>query len=298
LKNKKKNFAIVNGVSTNKNEIAIVENLIEGDYTFILKIWTNASSTHYSQSSMQVLVHSSGINSTIEIYENNLLKLDLNLNPFKFLDIEKVNLLTNIQLVLKKHLRLKEDNDPKIMVLNQEILKKYSKSGISIEFYVLNEINNEVIDSGLVMKILYKLLFKSDENFLKLNEQNTKNSNDLLIFDYFFHNQLVYDLKQMKCLNNCSDHGYCDPFTYMCVCDRYWFFNIYKFYSFNYNDETYGNNCGNLFFCFEQKLTFVYYYFYLRMESYICFFGVFIDFIHYNIIYLFVFKVLLLYKEI
>ena len=235
------------------NEIAIFENLIDGDYTFVLKVWTNASSNHsnhYSQSSMQVLVHSSDVNSTTpEIYKNSLLKLDLNLNPLKFLDVEKLSLLTNIQLILKQNLKQKQDINPKIIVINQEILKKYSKSGISIEFYVLNEINHQVIDSSLVMKILYKLAFKSGGKFLKLNEQisGIENSNDLLIFDNLFHNQLVYDLKQMKCLNNCSEHGYCDQFTYVCVCDRYWFFNIYKYYFSNYDDETYGNNCGKYY---------------------------------------------------
>ena len=216
----------------NSSKIAIVDNLIEGDYTFILKIWTSNSSNYDSQSTTQVLVrrNQKPLNNDLNIFDNRL-KLDLNTNPLKFLEIERTSLITRIQLILKQSLLIK---NPKMIILKQEILKKYQKSGISIEFYVIDEYNNKVVDSGLIMRLLSKLI--KSKNIFNFN----KISSDLTVFD----NQYVFDIIQTKCLNNCSDHGYCDTFTFKCVCDRYWMMNIYKYYLANTFDETYGNNCG------------------------------------------------------
>jgi hypothetical protein len=191
---------------------------------------------------MQVFVRRNNNNNNNSQISENRLRLDLNINPLKFIENEKSNLITRIQLILQQPPFIKS---PKIIILNQEVFKLYPKSGISFEFYVIDEQNNDkIVDGSLVMKLLFKLL-KSNK-FLKISaiSNSATDSNDLVVFDNILHDDYVYDLRQMKCMNNCSSHGYCDYITYKCVCDRYWMFNLYKFYLPNNFDETYGNNCG------------------------------------------------------
>lgn len=178
------------------------------------------------------------------------------MDPLKFLEIEKLNLINKLQLYLQQPLD-SGIKKPKVVITNTDVLEVNAKSGVSIEFYVVEEQYGKqiVVNSSVVMALLYKLLkidkvlhFDSISN-APLSTPNLNNNpsryylNAKNFINVNFDNYVV-DLRQMKCLFNCSDHGYCDMVTYKCVCDTYWIFNLHKYYFLKDSDVTYGNNCG------------------------------------------------------
>ena len=239
-------FIEIDGKSTSHNQMACIEGLVEGEYVFIVKVWTTSNKT-YSSGSVKVTVHQTNLNDINKItnnrYDNsislltnqefdNRIRLILNTNPLKFSELEKDNLINKLELILQQPPLIVH---PQIHITSIDLSYKYDKSGVFLEFYVTDESTKrdrktieiqqttKVVDGDIVMRLLHKAIIEnSSKHFLQVN---------------------VKEIKQMKCFKNCSNHGYCDQLTYKCVCDPYWMPNLYKYYLLRDLDQTYGNNC-------------------------------------------------------
>ncbi|XP_022234945.1 dyslexia-associated protein KIAA0319-like [Limulus polyphemus] len=51
-----------------------------------------------------------------------------------------------------------------------------------------------------------------------------------LLTDSSLLNLDILSLDTVVCQNECSNHGSCDPYTKLCVCEAFWMQNIFKFY--------------------------------------------------------------------
>lgn len=212
-------FAHINGNSSSDSTIAYVTNLIEGEYTFILRVWTAKSGEQYLQDTVQVFVHREAPSND---YQWNLVRLNLNTNPRHFTELEKYNLVNKLEIILQQPSII---NHPKVNLVNIAVDAKARKSSVSVDFYV--EDMGRLVDSGDVLRILRRSLIAASQShatyYLKLN---------------------THDLVQLRCVNNCSNHGYCDRVTYQCVCEELWMPNLYKYFFLVDSDVTNGNNCG------------------------------------------------------
>ncbi len=213
----------INGISSNSSPIALVENLIEGNYTFTLKVWTSASKTAYGANTVKV--HVDGTSPDMLKYSNRV-RMNINANPFKFVELEEHNFLSKLELLLQKpNLSL---GHPKITITNvEQSVDGRDKSTVAIEFYVMNMNENgsySVVQSATVMSLLYKLKYDYNRQYLDFN---------------------VNSILPMQCNSTtCSAHGQCDPITFKCVCKQFWMQNLYKLYFSYESDPSFGNNCG------------------------------------------------------
>jgi hypothetical protein len=245
-------------LSSDEQPIAYVENLIEGDYTFILNIWTSktvgeVNEEDFSQDTVKIFVRRSHSLSTESIPQksnktvndndfdddyklDNRLRIHLDENPLKFTELAKRNLISSLEILFKmKPLSLVKpkivltkidqttDYDKQLLLFN--FAPAQAKTNLFIEFYLLSGNSTRAISSDAIM------------NFLQTTKSTEKKLSSLFQVN-------VKRVEQLKCFSNCSNHGYCDRFTYKCVCDRYWMFNFYNYYFNNQNDLTNGNNCG------------------------------------------------------
>jgi len=211
-------FMQLKGNSSSDSPVAYITKLIEGEYTFILRVWTVKSGEQFLQDTVQVFVHREAPSGD---YQFNLLRLNLNTNPRHFTELEKLNLVNKLEVILHQPSII---NHPKVRLVNVGVDARARKSGVAVDFYV--EDMGRLVDSDDVLRILRRSLLAGSQPraayFLKLN---------------------THDLMQLRCANNCSNHGYCDQVTYECVCEELWMPNLYKYLFLVDTDITNGNNC-------------------------------------------------------
>ena len=254
------------------------ENLETGIYRFLLQVWTNAGD--FSQDTVHVQVHSSidekpfskeesnSFANEIDL-QNNLVQIELDIDPSSFTERKKQSFLRNLQEYIQQpEFKLKQ---PTLIVVSSKISTKLKKSNVLIEFLV---VENSVLDSNATLITSLANDFALNEkqklvktsNLIKTLRSKRENPSILSLFllpltnnetpsssyeslDFLGIN--VLDIVQPTCNSqkytrgyNCSSHGKCDKFSHKCICDNYWMPNLYMYYVENKSDLTNGSNCG------------------------------------------------------
>lgn len=153
-------------VDTNEGPVVVYEQMVEGVYKFLLRVFTN--SKEYSQSTVHVYVHStlnsnrtsssskSSISSSKyrqerELNENVIL-IELDVAPSMFTEYLKEHFLEKFQQMLDEHRKQFRLTKPRVILLNTRIvapLDYSTKSSVVLELIVTDIVQGESSSSSL-----------------------------------------------------------------------------------------------------------------------------------------------------
>jgi hypothetical protein len=162
-------------VNTNEAPVVMYEHLVEGVYTFLLRVWTNTD--EMSQDTVHVYVHSSSVpesnqanmNQSSEL-SDNIVQIELDIEPKMFTELVKQEFLNKLQMfLLHAELNLKR---PKINVVNTRISTKEEKSTVILDLLIVDQANDlpskEIIDEmGIYSK---SQIYNQNQVFVSANE--------------------------------------------------------------------------------------------------------------------------------
>jgi hypothetical protein len=221
------NFA----ASSESSSVAVYENLQVGFYRFLLQIWTNANS--FSQDTVHVYMHSLIDANKSQDLAQNLVKVQLDIDPMSFDEIKKRAFLGQLESVIQqKEFKLES---PKLRHISTKVLTKSRQtSRVSIEFVAAE------------YKSVDKVLGSSESKLVKSSYLIPLLRGSQLVLGGIS----IIDISQATCNTerfsrgfNCSFHGKCDAYSHECICDKYWMPNFYMYYFDKQHDLTNGNNC-------------------------------------------------------
>ncbi|XP_045714413.1 dyslexia-associated protein KIAA0319-like protein homolog isoform X1 [Phyllostomus hastatus] len=168
--------------------ILFLSNLVEGTYTFHLKV-TDAKG------------ESSTDRTTVEVKpdprKNNLVEVILDVNVSQLTERLKGMFIRQIGVLLGVL-----DSD----IIVQKI-QPYTEQSTKMVFFVQNEPPHQIL--------------KGYEVAAMLKNELRKQKADFLVFR-------ALEIYTVTCQLNCSDHGHCDSFTKRCICDPFWMENFIK----------------------------------------------------------------------
>ncbi len=189
-------------VNTNEAPIVMYEHLIEGVYTFLLRVWTNTN--EMSQDTVHVYVHSSSVsqdgrantNQSSEL-SDNIVQIELDIEPKIFTESVKQEFLNKLQMfLLQAELNLKR---PTVNVINTRISTKEEKSTVILDLLIVDRASDlsskETIDE---MSIYSKsqvynqnqILVSTNENVVRSDQVITllkKKNNFRAYLDFVIH---------------------------------------------------------------------------------------------------------------
>jgi hypothetical protein len=157
---------------TNEAPVVYYENLIEGTYTFILRIWTNTNELSQdtvqvhvhgtpqlsAHSSSQMIVSHSGSSFLVPFDKQNLaenlVQIELDIQPNNFNEFLKKQFLRKLEILLKQYEMFKLQN-PRVFLINTKVFfNTYtSKSTVILEVIITdskqvnmneNELDDEI----------------------------------------------------------------------------------------------------------------------------------------------------------
>lgn len=163
-------------VNTNEAPVVMYEHLVEGVYTFWLRVWTNTN--EMSQNTVHVYVHSSSVPQSNQVNMNqsselsdNIVQIELDIEPKKFTESVKQEFLNKLQMFLLQaaELNLKR---PKIIEINTRISTKEEKSTVILDLLIVNQTSDlsskETLDE---MSIYAKSqVYNQNQVFVTANE--------------------------------------------------------------------------------------------------------------------------------
>jgi hypothetical protein len=146
----------------------VYEQLVEGVYRFILKIWSN--SNEFSQDVVHVYVHShlnssKSINSDTTDHKNhrelvnkefineNIVQIEVDIEPKFFTESVKNSFLNKLQILLQQS----ELKNPKLLLVNSKVSFKSAKSRVILEVIVCEDSSSQHNDDTFDYEYLIKL---------------------------------------------------------------------------------------------------------------------------------------------
>uniref|UniRef100_A0A8C3W799 KIAA0319 like n=1 Tax=Catagonus wagneri TaxID=51154 RepID=A0A8C3W799_9CETA len=168
--------------------ILFLSNLVEGTYTFHLKVTDAKGESDTDRTTVEVKP---------DPRKNNLVEIILDVNVSQLTERLKGMFIRQIGVLLG--------------VLDSDIvvqkIQPYTEQSTKMVFFVQNEPPH--------------LIFKGHEVAAMLKSELQKQKADFLIFK-------ALEVNTVTCQLNCSDHGHCDSFTKRCICDPFWMENFIK----------------------------------------------------------------------
>ncbi|KAL7980534.1 hypothetical protein Chor_001688 [Crotalus horridus] len=197
--------------NSDHHPILFLSNLVEGTYTFHLKVTDAKGESAVDRATVEVkpeqvyiptspvhVTHSSTYFSTLpDPRKNNLVEMILDVNVSHLTERQKGMFIRQIGVLLG--------------VLDSDItvqkIQAYTEKSTKLVFYVRNQPPRQV--------------FKGRDVAWTLKSELRKQQSDFLIFR-------ALEINTVTCQLNCSDHGLCDSFTKRCICDPFWMENFIK----------------------------------------------------------------------
>lgn len=168
--------------------ILFLSNLVEGTYTFHLKVTDAKGESDTDRTTVEVKP---------DPRKNNLVEIILDVNVSQLTERLKGMFIRQIGVLLGVL-----DSD----IIVQKI-QPYTEQSTKMVFFVQNEPPHQI--------------FKGREVAAMLKSKLRKQKTDFLIFG-------ALEISTVTCQLNCSDHGHCDSFTKRCICDPFWMENFIK----------------------------------------------------------------------
>ncbi|XP_052571840.1 dyslexia-associated protein KIAA0319-like protein homolog [Peromyscus californicus insignis] len=168
--------------------VLFLSNLVEGTYTFHLKVTDAKGESDTDRSTVEVKP---------DPRKSNLVEIILDVNVSQLTERLKGMFIRQIGVLLGVL-----DSD----IIVQKI-QPYTEQSTKMLFFVQNEPPHQ--------------LFKGHEVAAMLKSELRKQKADFLIFR-------ALEINTVTCQLNCSDHGHCDSFTKRCICDPFWMENFIK----------------------------------------------------------------------
>uniref|UniRef100_A0A2K5XZD2 KIAA0319 like n=1 Tax=Mandrillus leucophaeus TaxID=9568 RepID=A0A2K5XZD2_MANLE len=168
--------------------ILFLSNLVEGTYTFHLKVTDAKGESDTDRTTVEVKP---------DPRKNNLVEIILDINVSQLTERLKGMFIRQIGVLLGVL-----DSD----IIVQKI-QPYTEQSTKMVFFVQNEPPHQI--------------FKGHEVAAMLKSELRKQKADFLIFR-------ALEINTVTCQLNCSDHGHCDSFTKRCICDPFWMENFIK----------------------------------------------------------------------
>ncbi|XP_054993469.1 dyslexia-associated protein KIAA0319-like protein homolog isoform X2 [Sorex araneus] len=168
--------------------ILFLSNLVEGTYTFHLKVTDAKGESDTDRTTVEVKP---------DPRKNNLVEIILDVNVSQLTERLKGMFIRQIGVLLGVL-----DSD----IIVQKI-QPYTEQSTKMVFFVQNEPPHQI--------------FKGHEVAAMLKSELRKQKADFLIFG-------ALEINTVTCQLNCSDHGHCDSFTKRCICDPFWMENFIK----------------------------------------------------------------------
>ncbi|XP_058409632.1 dyslexia-associated protein KIAA0319-like protein homolog isoform X3 [Diceros bicornis minor] len=168
--------------------ILFLSNLVEGTYTFHLKVTDAKGESNTDRTTVEVKP---------DPRKNNLVEIILDVNVSQLTERQKGMFIRQIGVLLGVL-----DSD----IIVQKI-QPYTEQSTKMVFFVQNEPPHQI--------------FKGHEVAAMLKSELRRQNADFLIFR-------ALEINTVTCQLNCSDHGHCDSFTKRCICDPFWMENFIK----------------------------------------------------------------------
>ncbi|XP_049630611.1 dyslexia-associated protein KIAA0319-like protein homolog [Suncus etruscus] len=168
--------------------ILFLSNLVEGTYTFHLKVTDAKGESDTDRTTVEVKP---------DPRKNNLVEIILDVNVSQLTERLKGMFIRQIGVLLGVL-----DSD----IIVQKI-QPYTEQSTKMVFFIQNELPHQI--------------FKGYEVAAMLKSELQKQKADFLIFR-------ALEINTVTCQLNCSDHGHCDSFTKRCICDPFWMENFIK----------------------------------------------------------------------
>ncbi|XP_036767829.1 dyslexia-associated protein KIAA0319-like protein homolog isoform X2 [Manis pentadactyla] len=168
--------------------ILFLSNLVEGTYTFHLKVTDVKGESDTDQSTVEVKP---------DPRKNNLVEIILDVSVSQLTERLKGMFIRQIGVLLGVL-----DSD----IIVQKI-QPYTEQSTKMVFFVQNEPPHQI--------------FKGHKVAAMLKNELQKQKADFLIFG-------ALEINTVTCQLDCSDHGHCDSFTKRCICDPFWMENFIK----------------------------------------------------------------------
>lgn len=174
-------------MKTNEAPIVIYEQLVEGEYRFLLKVWTNDN--ELSQDTVHVYVHSStsnsDANSTISLnsslksespsLNDNIVQIELDIKPSLFSEYLKEQFLTKLQILLQQQVELKL-KQPKVILVNTKIIiNSKGKSSVLLEL-IISDILDEKIKTADLKISQIENVYSEDTDLIGENRKIVKSA--------------------------------------------------------------------------------------------------------------------------
>uniref|UniRef100_A0A8B9UG30 KIAA0319 like n=1 Tax=Anas zonorhyncha TaxID=75864 RepID=A0A8B9UG30_9AVES len=179
------------GVILNNSDhhpILLLSNLVEGTYTFHLRVTDAKGESDVERTTVEVKP---------DPRKNNLVEIILDVNVSQLTERQKGMFIRQIGVLLG--------------VLDSDItvqkIQPYTEQSTKMVFFVQNQPPHQI--------------FKGREVAWTLKNELRKQQSDFLIFR-------ALEINTVTCQLNCSEHGRCDSFTKRCVCDPFWMENLIR----------------------------------------------------------------------
>ncbi|NXU49113.1 K319L protein, partial [Turnix velox] len=174
--------------NSDHHPILLLSNLVEGTYTFHLRVTDAKGESDVERSTVEVKP---------DPRKNNLVEMILDVNVSQLTERQKGMFIRQIGVLLG--------------VLDSDItvqkIQPYTEQSTKMVFFVQNQPPHQI--------------FKGREVAWTLKNELRKQQSDFLIFR-------ALEINTVTCQLNCSEHGRCDSFTKRCICDPFWMENFIR----------------------------------------------------------------------
>ncbi|XP_078279066.1 dyslexia-associated protein KIAA0319-like protein isoform X2 [Rhinoraja longicauda] len=174
--------------NSDHHPVLFLSNLVEGLYTFRLKVTDAKGENHVDRATLEVRP---------DPRKNDLVEIILDVSISQLTERQKGMLIRQIAVLLG--------------VLDSDItvqkIQSYTEQSTQIIFCVRNTQIHQVLKGQDVARILKNKFRKQKSDFL------------------IFH---ALQVATVICQLNCSDHGRCDSFNKRCICDPFWMENFIR----------------------------------------------------------------------
>ncbi|XP_070620530.1 dyslexia-associated protein KIAA0319-like protein homolog [Erythrolamprus reginae] len=174
--------------NSDHHPILFLSNLVEGTYTFHLKVVDAKGESDVDRATVEVKA---------DPRKNNLVEMILDVNVSHLTERQKGMFIRQIGVLLGAL-----DSD-----ITVQKIQAYTEKSTKLVFYVRNQPPHQI--------------FKGRDVAWTLKSELRKQQSDFLIFR-------ALEINTVTCQLNCSDHGLCDSFTKRCICDPFWMENFIK----------------------------------------------------------------------